>query len=67
MSKTTPIPSPPSADSGAALARAAALMQIAGRERTLIQAGRTRVSLVLALASAATWGYAAFAVAAVLR
>ena len=57
----------PSDASGAALARAAALMQVAGRERTLLQAGRTQVSFGLALASAATWGYAAFAAAAVLR
>jgi len=42
-------------------------MQVAGRERTLLQAGRTQVSFGLALASAATWGYAAFAAAAVLR
>ncbi len=66
MPKTVPN-SRPSDEAGASLARAAALMQVARRERTLLQAGRTRISLTLAVASAATWGYAAFAAAAVLR
>jgi hypothetical protein len=67
MSQTVRTSGRPSDASGAALARAAALMQAAGRERTLLQTGRTQVSFALALASAATWGYAAFAAAAVLR
>jgi hypothetical protein len=47
MSQTVPTPGRPSDASGAALARAAAIMQVAGRERTLLQAGRTQVSLAL--------------------
>ena len=67
MPKPLPARGRPSDESGAALARAAALMHVASRERTLLQAGRTQVSFALAVASAATWGYAAFAVAAVVR
>jgi hypothetical protein len=67
MTHVTPQPDRLSDESGADLARAVALMQIAGRRRTLIRAGRTRVSVALSAASAATWTYALLESVAALR
>jgi hypothetical protein len=57
----------PTADSAAALARAVALMEVAGREHTLVRAGRRQISLALGTASVAAWGYAAVVSAMMLH